>query len=196
MLATYHAIAATGKAILGLLEAATPPEFSTIQFKLYRPVDFQDPLTEGIGLYLYRVTTNTTRRNFPPRLDSTGRRFRPQLPIDLHYLLTPWAQTSERQHQLLGWSMRVLEDTPILPPGLLNHYGPDQETFQPDESVELVCEPLALQEIVNIWDAFKPNFQISVAYVARMITIDSQIVLSEFPPVQTRVLNFGKETVG
>ncbi len=194
-MATYHAIAATGEAIIGLLEASCPkPEFANARFTLYRSTDFQNPMDEGISLYLYRVAVNATRRNLPPRIAPDGKRYRSSLPVDLHYLLTPWAKTAARQQRLLGWSMRVLEDTSILPTGLLNHYVPETETFQPNETVELVFEPLSLQEIVNIWDVFKPNLQLSVAYVARMITIDSNIELSvsDGQLVQTRAYSFGK----
>jgi hypothetical protein len=194
-MATYHAIAAAGEAIVGLLEAACPKaEFPNALFTLYRSTDFQNPMDEGISLYLYRVAINSTRRNLPPRLAPDGRRYRPSLPLDLHYLLTPWAKTAARQQRLLGWSMRVLEDTSILPTGLLNHYVPETEIFPPNETVELVFEPLSLQEIVNIWDVFKQNLQLSVAYVARMITIDSDIELptSDSQLVQTRAYDFGK----
>lgn len=196
-MATYHAIAATGEAILGLLKAARPSDFETSQFLLYQPSDLQNPnqAFEGITLYLYRVAVNTTRRNLPPRTDPDGRRYRPPLPLDLHYLLIPWAKTAAKQQWLLGWSMRVLEDTPILPATLLNHHSSEADTFRLNEAVELVCEPLSLQEIVNIWDAFKPNLQLSVAYVARMITIDSIVELTEASFVQTREFNFGKEPV-
>jgi hypothetical protein len=194
-MATYHAIATTGEAILGVLRDACPkPEFEGAQFALYQANDFQNPMREGISLYLYRVSTNTTRRNLPPRIDPDGHRFRPPLPIDVHYLLVPWAITAEKQQSLLGWSMRVLEDTPILPAKVLNYYGSAGESFRLQEAVELVCEPITLQEIVNIWDAFKPSLQVSVAYVARMIEIDSPIEVIEGPPVQTRVFDFGKES--
>jgi hypothetical protein len=194
-MATYHAIAATGEAIVGLLEAACPKtEFPNARFTLYRSTDFQNPLDEGISLYLYRVAVNSTRRNLPPRLAPDGKRYRPSLPVDLHYLLTPWARTAARQQRLLGWSMRVLEDTAILPTGLLNHYVPETEIFLPNETVELVFDPLSLQEIVNIWDVFKQNLQLSVAYVARMIAIDSEIELSatDGQLVQNRTYDFGR----
>ncbi len=192
-MATYQAIAATGEAILGLLEAARPkPEFANIQFALYQASNFQNaPMEDGISLYLYRIATNTTRRNFPPRTDAQGHRYRPSLPLDLHYLLTPWARTAARQQRMLGWAMRALEDTPILPTGLLNHYGTESETFSQNETVELVCEPISLQEIINIWDAFKSNLQLSAAYVARMIAIDSKIEIPEGGRAQTRVFDFG-----
>ena len=196
-MATFHAIAATGEAILGLLRAARPADFENAQFLLYQPNDFQNPnpTLEGITLYLYRVAVNTTRRNLPPRIDPDGRRYRAPLPIDLHYLLIPWAKTAAKQQWLLGWSMRVLEDTPILPATLLNHHSSEANTFRLNEAVELVCEPISLQDIVNIWDAFKPNLQLSVAYVARMVMLDSLVELTEAPLIQTREFDMGKEPV-
>jgi Pvc16 N-terminal domain len=194
-MATYHAIATTGEAIVGVLRDARTAvaAFEGAQIELYQSTNFQNPMQEGISLYLYNVTTNMTKRNLPPRIDSDGRRFRPPLPVDLHYLLVSWSASPVKQQWLLGWSMRVLEDTPILPARVLNYYGSAGETFRPNETVELVCQPISLQEIVNIWDAFKPSLQVSVAYIARMIEIDSQIEVIEGAPVQARVFNFGKE---
>ncbi len=195
-MATYHAITAVGEAILGVLKAATPAEFDGIQFLLYQPTDFQNqntPLPEGIVLYLYHVAVNTTRRNLPPRQDADGKRYRPSLPVDLHYLLIPSAKQAARQQWMLGWCMRALEDTPVLPATVLNHHASEDNTFRPTEAVEVVIEPISLQDIVNIWDAFKPSFQVSIAYVARMVLLDSEIPLSEGVLVQTRGLNVQKD---
>jgi len=186
-MATYHAIAATGLAIIGMLRDACPrSEFAGAQFDLYQTSNFQAPMEEGLSLYLYHVAPNATRRNLPPRVSPDGRRYRPPLPVDLHYLLTPWARTAEMQQRLLGWSMRELDDMAILPAGVLNHYVTETDTFRSDETVELVLESLSLQDIVNIWDVFKPNLQISVAYVARLIAIESQVQIPDAGLVQTR----------
>jgi hypothetical protein len=195
-MATYHAVAATGEAILGVLKAACPrSDFEAADFKLYNSGDFQNtPMSEGISLYLYRISINTDNRNLPPRMDSDGKRYRPSLPVDLHYLLIPWAQTSVKQQWLIAWAMRTLENIPILSAEIMNYYAttgaPGESVFHPNETVELVCEPISLQEIVNIWDAFKPNLQLSVAYVARMILLDSEIPLWEGEIVQTRVFDY------
>lgn len=191
-MATYHAIATIGEAMLGVLKAACPQEFATAQFLLYQPNDFQNPMTEGISLYLYHVSTNTTRRNLSPRLDASGRNYRPSLPLDLHYLLVPWAKTAEKQQWLLGWSMRMFEDTPILSASLLNHYASAEAPFQPYEAVELVHEPISLQDIVNIWDALKPDLQTSIPYVVRMVLIDSALPLDEGTIVQARTNAYRK----
>jgi hypothetical protein len=191
--ATYHAVAAIGQAILGLLEQARPtPEFDRSQFLMYQSANFQTPMEEGISLYLYRVAVSTARRNLPSKTLPDGRRKRPPLPLDLHYLLTPWAKTATKQHRLLGWAMRVMEDTPTFPASLLNHYGPEPDTFLPDETVDIVNEPISLQDIFNVWEIAKHNVQVSVAYVARVVPIDSLELETDGPPVQTRVFEMGK----
>lgn len=192
-MATTQAIAATGQAILGLLSDACPkPEFSAASFELYQISNFQSPMAEGISLYLYRVAINGARRNLPPTVGPNGERYRPAVPLDLHYVATAWARTAVKQQRLLGWAIRLLEDVPILPAGLLNHYGPEPEIFKPSETVEVILESLSLQDWNNLWSASKTNPpSLSVGYVARMIGIESSVKLSE-GTVQTRELAMAK----
>jgi hypothetical protein len=65
-------------------------------------------------------------------------------------------------------------------------YEPGKKTFRNEETVELVCDPLSLQDWTPVWDKLKPKIQPSVAYVARMIAIESDIKLAEAVSVQTR----------
>lgn len=164
-------------------------------FKLYHAADYENPMPEGFSLCLYHVSINASRRNFPPRRALDGARFRASLPVDLHYVLTPWAADPERQQRMLGWSMRFLEDLGMLPAGLLNHYVAETDTFRSDEAVEIVCDPLSLQDYLDLWDKLKPKKQTSITYVVRMVLLDSQIELGDPRPVQTRVLNVGEPVV-
>jgi hypothetical protein len=150
-------------------------------------------MVEGISLYLYRVAINGARRNLPSTVGLNGQRYRPALPLDLHYVATAWARTAVKQQRLLGWAMRLLEDVPILPAGLLNHYGPEPEIFKPSETVEVILESLSLQDWNNLWSAAKTNPPtLSVGYVARMIGIESSMTLSEAAAVQTREFATGR----
>lgn len=201
-MATYHAIAATGQAIISLLaDAAKETEFDGVHFALYQASSFQKPMDEGISLYLYRMSINAMGRNQPSPAGPVGQPVRPVLPLDLHYLLTAWASTAARQQLLLGWAMRVLEDTPILPSGLLNqnHFAPAPGTFRPQEHVELVWEELSIADMASIWDVYKPNQQItqqlSVTYAARMLAIESTEPLTAAREVQTRAFEVGTVTV-
>jgi hypothetical protein len=194
-MASYPAIAATSEAILGLLEAAAADtEFSGRRFALYNATDLQTPMKNGVSLWLYRVAVATTRRNLGPRTGDDGRRYRPSLPLDLHYLLTAWAQDPATQQRLLGWCIRTLEDQPVLPSGLLNHYGPEPDVFRPHESVELVAEALSPADVSDVWEVSPKHREPSMAYLARAVEIDSQVELAEFPAVQTREFAYAEES--
>jgi hypothetical protein len=41
--------------------------------------------------------------------------------LDLHFLLTAWGRDPLIQHAITDWMMRVLDNTSILPAGLLNN---------------------------------------------------------------------------
>jgi len=190
---TFQAIAATGQAMLGLLSDAVPrDQFPNAQFELYQMSNFQQPMEEGISLFLYRIAANTSRRNLPPTTGPDGRRFRPPIPLDLYYIATAWAPTAVRQQRLLGWTIRMFEDVPILPTGLLNNYGPEPEIFRQGETVEVVLDSLTLQDLNNIWGVSKSSLQLSIGYVARMLHIQSSMAITEYAEVQTREFGVAK----
>ncbi|HEX5600996.1 MAG TPA: DUF4255 domain-containing protein [Pyrinomonadaceae bacterium] len=190
---TFQAIAATGQAMLGLLSDAVPrDQFPNAQFELYQMSNFQQPMEEGISLFLYRIAANTSRRNLPPTTGPDGRRFRPPIPVDLYYIATAWAPTAVRQQRLLGWTIRMFEDVSVLPTGLLNNYGPEPEIFKQGETVEIILDSLTLQDLNNFWGVSKSSLQLSVGYVARMLHIQSSMPITEYAEVQTREFGVGK----
>jgi hypothetical protein len=190
--ATYRAIAATSEALRSVLESACPrADFPDARFELFQASDFQQQLDEGVSIWLYRVAVNAARRNLPPTITPEGRRVRPPLPIDLFYLISAWGRSIARQHELLAWCMRALEDVSVLPSGVLNGPGPDDDTFRAYEGLELVCESLPLAELHNLWDIIRPNIPVSATYVARFVALESTIPLPEAgPPTQTREFGF------
>jgi hypothetical protein len=192
-MATYQAIAVTGQALLGLLADACPKaDFPGARFDLYQAKDYSAPMEEGVSLYLYRIAVNGSRRALPPRTDATGRRFKPPLPLDLHYLLTAWSKTAARQQRLLAWAIRMLEDVPVLHASLLNSYAPEGEVFRPNEAVELMFDQLTLADMYNLFSASKFAPQLSVGYLIRMVAVESTVELHEYEPVQTRAFDMGQ----
>lgn len=188
-----QAIVAVGQAMLGLLADAVPrDEFPNAQFDLYQLSNFQTPMEEGVSLYLYRIAVNTTRRNLPPTIGEDGRKFKPPIPLDLYYVLSAWAPTAIRQQRLLGWTIRTLEDVSIIPSNLLNHYGPEIDTFGGSETAEIFMDSLTLQDLNNLWSLTRNSPPLSVGYVARMIHIESTMAINEFAEVQTREFQLGK----
>ena len=192
-MAKAQAIAVTGQTILGLLADNIPQsEFTNARFELYQPENFGKAMDEGISLFLYRVEINASLRNLPAKTGLDGITRRPPLPLDLYYLLTVWAKDTVKQQRILGWAMRTLEDAPVLSAGRLNHFGTETDVFQPHEKVEIAFHSLSLQDMSNLWGTFKISVPSSVAYIARVVGIDSTIQMDEAAPVQTRELNFAK----
>jgi len=187
-MATTRAIAATGKGILRALESAyVQAEFGGLKaaFLLYQAADFQKPMKFGLSLFLYRVTVNVASRNGRPHTGPDGNQFLPPLPVDLHYLLTAWGVTASDQQEILGWGMRTLQDVAVLPSGLLNASSPG--VFGPAETIELLADTMSHQDLAPFWELMKPNQQVSVPYLARMVALESTVPISEYPDVQTRV---------
>lgn len=188
-MAAYPAIAAMSDAVLGLLRsAAAGGEFGDVQFAHYGSASFQDPMSLGLSLYLYRIAVSATR-NLPPRPTADGRRTRPPIPLDAHFLVTAWADDPIKQQRMLGFAIRTLEDTPILPAGVLNQHAPEPDVFRPDETVELVFESVSVQDQSYIWEVAQTKEQPSATYVARMIEIESAAAVPDAVAVQTRQLD-------
>jgi hypothetical protein len=194
-MANYRAIAATGTALAGLIRDRYPrDEFGTgLEILLYQTRDFESPMQDGFSVYLFRVAINGSLRNRSPRRSLDGRRFRPSLPLDLYFMITPWAQDVERQLRMLGWVMRMIEDTGVLSAGHLNHYMPETDTFSANEGLEIVCDPLALTDYLTLWDRLRPRLPASATYTVRMVLIDSDVPSGDGVPVQTRQLEMAGE---
>ncbi len=194
-MASFRAIGAVGEALRRMLEDACPRSessgFPRAEFAIIQAGQLlTTPMKEGISLFLYRVSVNGSGRNRGSRVSKDGHRLKPSLPLDLYYLLTPWAASAVKQQNLLGWAMRTLEDTPILPSGLLNHAGPEHETFAPAEAVEFGIEQMSIRDTAEVWEALKANWQLSVAYVARSVAIDSELEFNEGPRVRSREFDY------
>lgn len=191
-MATYRAVGATCEAVVRLLKQTWRPDLfndTDLRFEVYRTRNFSTPMKAGVSLFLYRVAVNSIQRTPPAKPGPGGRLCRTQLPLDLHFLLTPWAEDPSLEQVILGWMMRTIEDTPILPAGLLNTLT--DGVYDSDETVEIVIGQLSNEEMFRIWDVLPNDYQISVPYTARIVRIDSESDRREGSPVVTRELDFG-----
>src|SRR5690242_3617324 len=141
-MADFGAIASVSKSIERFLSACftdplapVPVENATTRAVLARTEDFRD---NGVGvlappclsIFLYRIDYNKTMRaawSGVGSLDGRG-----HLPLDLHYMLTPWARDPELEHGIIGRAMQCIEATPILTGPLLTPAG----SWAPGEGVQ------------------------------------------------------------
>jgi hypothetical protein len=186
-MATHRAIAATGQTIVGLLAEKCPKaEFTGAKFKLCQPSDFRQSkrLQFGISICLCRVSVNTTLRTPIPPIAPDGRRQRPPLVLDLYFVMNAWAKTPERQQEILGWAMCVLDENPLLPASLLNRFAGDaREVFGQEESVKNVPAILDFEQMNAVCELVQIPQQPSIVYTAQPVSI--QVVNSPAEAVTT-----------
>jgi hypothetical protein len=186
-MATFRGLAAVGTGVLTLLEdawARDPFVADTMETSLIRAEDLKErPFEFGVTVYVYRVAVNGTQRT--PAPPTPGRR-RP-LPVEADFVVTAWGPSAERELELLGWCMRAIDDEPVLSPAVLNRAVPD--VFGPNEIAELAANPLPLDEYYRLWDALPWDYQLSAAYTARVVRLESNRTLTEAGPVLERDLD-------
>lgn len=168
------AIAAVSGTIIQLLKQHCPADLAQAsKFELYNPARFEAPMQQGISLMLYRVAVDAAARNFAVPRDAQGLAVRPPLPVTLRYLLTPWSPSVDKQQMLLGWAMRVMEDHPLLSADLLNANIAGHQTFGPAEAVQLILDPLSMQDYALVCEPLKAQLPVSLTYVANGVHLDS-----------------------
>ena len=197
-MADFNAIGAVSTALSNLIKDNYSSEFATTpDLHLWQTNDFKTAMAkkdvDSFSVYLYRVAINGSVRNSSSKRTPDGQRYRPSLPLDLYYLITPWATDCERQHRMLGWVMRMLEDACPLSSSHLNHkqYTDGRDTFLATESIDIICDPLALNDYFTIWDRLGA-LPLSITYVLRMVMIDSKESIDDGKLVQTRIFDVGK----
>ena len=132
----------------------------------------------ALSILLYRVDCNATMRAAWSAVGSqNGRAY---LPLDLHFLLTPWADNAEYELRILGCAMTSLEATPHLSGPLLDPLG----DWAANEVVQLCLDDVATEDVMRIFDSLPVDYKLSVGYVARVVRLE-QPTGRLAPPVAT-----------
>ena len=123
------------------------------------------------------------------RRSESGAPLQPQLPVDVHFILTAWAPDASLQQGITGWMMRTMDDHRVLPPGLLNRMAPG--VFREDETVEVLDGELVSEDLFRLWELLgSVTYQLSVPYVARNIRLESERELVSAARVRERVVDY------
>ncbi|MBE7384897.1 MAG: DUF4255 domain-containing protein [Leptolyngbya sp. SIO1E4] len=178
------------------LQQTPPPNVNlpTCEFRLFASGDFEQiEEAEGntLSLFLYRVTLNEHLRNHR-RVDVPTGVSQVPLSLNLHYLLTVWAPTANAEHVILAWTMRQLQQQPVLDRSLFQLLDP---TWEAEELVQLIPAEVSHEDMMRIWDALDPSYHLSVAYVARVVQVDADPDVASGPPVIATRLSYQTQGV-
>ena len=186
-MAGFAGIAAAGKSVEMLLtagfEESQPVTGSNTKAVLVHTVDFESANTghnigsPALSIFLYRVDFNKVMR---AALSATSLQDgRSHLGLDLHYLITPWAENAEDDHRVLGRAMQVLESTPILTGPMLHSSG----DWDGGESIQIVLEEVSTEAVMRIFDSLPTDYRLSVPYIARIMRLDGPVRAPEGPVI-------------
>ncbi len=134
-----------------------------------------------VTLLLYRITHNEHQRNRPPATLPAGKPV--PLTVNIHLLITVWADTALREQSLLAWTMRELHQRPVLDRSVFADIG----GFGAGDLVSLVPEDLTLDDLSKLWQVLVPPLRPSLGYVARNIMLDLDAQPAAAPVVATRL---------
>lgn len=139
-----------------------------------------------LSLYLYRVKVNEHRRLQPVSRDAGGAL---PLSLDLHFLITVWADNAAAEQTIAAWAMQQLDQHPVMDLSSLDAAG----GWRADDLVQIVPAELSNEDLMRIWDALAPDYRLSLSYVARVVRIDPEEAATGLPVVATRFEHGSRE---
>ncbi len=160
------------------------------------PTETARDAANRLSLWLYHITENEHAKNQPPQRarvqpppPAPGQNAReslqfPPLTLNFYFLVTPFAQSGEADHMLLGKSMQVFYDNATI---VLQDAAND--IF---EELRVIFCRLTLEELTRIWEALREPYRLSVCYLIRVTRIDSRRT-PEHARVVERIAGFSED---
>lgn len=197
-MSNYLAIATVTAVLRQALDDAVNADIGGTTVSILTPDD--PALTNSaprLNLFLYQATPSGAWRNadIPTRRQDGSLATRPQLGIDLHYLLTAYGRSTESDpevHRVLGSAVRTLHERPFLSRDAIRAVVNQPSLAGSDlaEQVELVKvtpHSLTTEELSKIWSVFfQLPYRVSVAYQASVVLIEGKQSATSAPPVRDR----------
>jgi hypothetical protein len=177
------AIAATTATLRNLLLSQVPlldSDLSDLEVTA-QPLDLaRKGITKSqVNLFMYQTVFNAAWRNMDmPRQMKPGEFGTPPLALNLHYLVTAYGRGDNDNdavsHRVLGGTMSVLHDNPMLSRGDISIALPNNDLAKQFERVKITPLSLDVEELSKLWMVFQTQYRISVAYEVTVILIDSR----------------------
>ncbi len=179
-MASTDAIAFVGDTLVQLLQDGLTGLVLPANVSLSTPDAFKTftPRQPAVTAFLYHVAIAGELRNASRRSPAAGSPARPPLPLEVRFLITPWTQQTRDAYRIIGAIALLLYDHAVL--SFSELLGTD---WAPDDAVELMMEALPVEQHYDIWEPTDIPYRLSLAYVARIVGIDSALAPSGAPVI-------------
>jgi hypothetical protein len=195
------AIATVTTALAQIVRTAAQAAVNGADVATGRPDPATNP-SHRVHLFLYQVSPNAALRNadLPTRSHEAKVLQRPQVALDLHYLLAFYGDENELEPQrMLGAVVRDLHAKPLLTRQMITDatasqpFLTDSNLVDAVEQVKLSPDSLSLDELSKLWSVFlQTPYALSVMYRATVVLIESE----ETAALALPVLKRGKDDRG
>jgi len=151
-----------------------------------------------VNIFVYQVTPNTGWRNvdLASRNSAGDRLTNPPMALDIHYILSAYAEDDLHAEMLLGGAMQLLHEMPGLD---RNRITTALATLSVElqgcgladqiERIKITPEPLNSEEMSKLWSAIQSNYRPSVVYLATVVLIQEEKPGRSALPVLVRGAN-------
>ncbi|HAJ38467.1 MAG TPA: hypothetical protein DCL15_22590 [Chloroflexi bacterium] len=199
-MSNHLAIATVTASLVRYLQGAVGADVGNAVVTAVRPDGPNSGVPEvGLNIFLYQVTPNAAWRNqdLPTRRPDGSLHQRPQIALDLHYLLTFYGDETQLEPQrILGSAVRALHTRPILSRQEIrsaiaaNAFLAGADLADEIETVKLTPQSLTLEELSKLWSVlFQTPYTLSMAYDASVVLIAADSQPSMVQPVVTPAIH-------
>lgn len=172
-------VADMSETLLNVLRSGLPSSLPPGNVLLSSPDDYKDFSTKpAITVFLYYVGINGEARNGAPRVLSDGSHSAPFLPIELRYLITPWATNPSGVHLILGYILQVLSGFATMSRAQLSG-----SSWDDDDTVQLLPESLPVDTYHDIWEPSEIPYKLSISYLVRILGLEPLTASAAAPVV-------------
>lgn len=190
----------------GMVDAGTPVGAVNVTAVAPDTIDLDDAnLPPTLNLFLYRTSPNLGWRNagLPARNGDGERVANAPLALDLHYLLTAYADEDFQAEILLGYAMHLLHERPVLDrPAIRRALDPSplgppilppafqalaaSDLADQVESVTVTPEPMDTEEMSRLWAAIQSHYRPTASYLVSVVLIEAREPGRDALPVLSR----------
>lgn len=195
-MSNYLAIATVTATLQRILQDSVQLDVEGARVTTVRPDNVGRGIPEtGVNIFLYRIAPINWRNQDLPGRRSTGElQKRPQIALELNYIMTCYGNEVELEPQrLMGSVVRTMHSQPILKSEAIDRtledssfrYLRESDLPQQVESVSFAPIGLSTEDLSKIWSIFfQTPYSLSLAYQGSAIAIESENIPRRALPVR------------
>jgi len=200
----YRAIATVTAVIRDILINSQDAIGSNATVKTSSPANLKEPANDAdiLNLFLYQVNANTVCHSLglPARNQNGKLMIKPQLALDLHYLLTAASKNELKAQLMLSSAMMALQENAIIPRNKIRNTlslaeeADEKFLFGSNiadqfESLKISLQSISTEELTKLWSSFfQTGYRLSIAYHVSMVLLESTLEPAPSLPVSKRQL--------